>query len=79
MFKRNHRRCKELVTVEENVLEGGFGAAVSSMLHEQCIATELLNIGLPCQFIEPGSNEELSRLYKLDANGIENKIKKRWY
>jgi transketolase C-terminal domain/subunit len=38
----------------------------------------LLRIGVPCRFVEPGSNEELSRIYRLDADGIVARIEERW-
>ena len=60
-----------VATVEEAVLEGGFGAAVSSLLHREGSKAELLEIGLPCAFIEAGSNDELSAKYRLDAAGID--------
>ena len=63
-----------LITVEEGVLEGGFGSAVSSFLHKHRIATPLLQIGLPCSFIEAGSNSELCEKYLLNASGIARQI-----
>ena len=67
-----------LVTVEEAVLEGGFGSAVSSLLHRQGSKAELLQIGLPCVFVEAGSADELSAKYGLDAAGIAEQILGRW-
>jgi 1-deoxy-D-xylulose-5-phosphate synthase len=68
----------KVVTVEESVLEGGFGSAVSSMLHQHSMNNELLQIGLPCSFIEGGSNEELSSIYGVDSKGIARQIFERW-
>ncbi|MBT3751761.1 MAG: 1-deoxy-D-xylulose-5-phosphate synthase [Bacteroidetes bacterium] len=68
----------KVVTVEESVLEGGFGSAVSSMLHQHSMSNELLQIGLPCSFIEGGSNEELSSIYGVNSEGIVKQILKRW-
>jgi 1-deoxy-D-xylulose-5-phosphate synthase len=69
---------KKVVTVEESVLEGGFGSAVSSMLHQHRMKNELFQIGLPCSFIEAGSNEELSSIYGVDSKGIERQILEYW-
>jgi len=63
-----------IVTVEESVLDGGFGSAISSLLHSNDIKAELLQVGLPCSFIEAGSNEELSVKYEIDPAGIVAKI-----
>ena len=67
-----------LVTVEEAVLDGGLGSAMSALLADHGEKKELLRVGLPCQFIEPGSNEELCRKYKLDAIGLISRIGERW-
>jgi 1-deoxy-D-xylulose-5-phosphate synthase len=63
-----------IVTVEESVLDGGFGSAISSLLHSNDVKAGLLQIGLPCSFIEAGSNEELSVKYEIDPAGIAAKI-----
>ena len=39
---------------------------------------ELLQIGLPCTFIEAGSNDELSHKYNIDSDGISNQILNFW-
>jgi 1-deoxy-D-xylulose-5-phosphate synthase len=64
----------QVVTVEESVLEGGFGAAVSAFMHRNKVDAELLQVGLPCAFIEAGSNEELCAKYGLDGSGIARQI-----
>lgn len=67
-----------LVTVEEAVLDGGMGSALAALLADRGEKKELLRIGLPCAFIEPGSNEELCRKYKLDAVGLCARVRERW-
>lgn len=67
-----------VITVEEGVLEGGFGSAISSFMHDNNLVADLLQIGLPCIFVEPGSNEELSMKYGLDSASIVKKIRSRW-
>jgi len=67
---------KLVVTVEENVLDGGFGSSVSSLLHDQVLADiKLLRIGLPDQFIEHGTQKQLRNKYKLSADEIAKRIK----
>ncbi|MDD5411635.1 MAG: 1-deoxy-D-xylulose-5-phosphate synthase [Methylobacter sp.] len=58
------------ITVEENVISGGAGSAVSTFLHAQQILMPVLNIGLPDSFVEQGSREELLTMCGLDKNGI---------
>ncbi len=63
-----------VVTVEENVLQGGFGSAVLELLADEGVTPRLLRIGLPDRFVEQGSQEELRALYGLDAAGIARSI-----
>jgi 1-deoxy-D-xylulose-5-phosphate synthase len=72
------RGAKRAVTLEEGVLEGGVGSALAALAADRGIATEWLRIGLPCAFVEPGSNAELARAYRLDAPGILERIRARW-
>jgi len=63
-----------IVSVEENVLAGGAGDAVNSFLQTQQILMPVLNLGLPDQFIEQGTREELLELCGLDKKGILKSI-----
>jgi len=70
--------CRRLAVIEEGVLDGGVGAAVAAFVSDRELDCRVLRIGLPCAFIEPGSNEELCRAYRLDADGIVDRIRERW-
>jgi 1-deoxy-D-xylulose-5-phosphate synthase len=59
-----------LVTVEENVLAGGAGSAVNEFLQAQQILMPVLNLGLPDEFVEQGTREQLLSHCGLDAQGI---------
>ena len=66
-----------LVTVEENVLMGGFGSAVLEALGEEMLqAVRVLRIGLPDRFVEHGPQEMLRRKYGLDAEGIARRVRR---
>jgi 1-deoxy-D-xylulose-5-phosphate synthase len=69
------RRCGVVVTVEENVLAGGFGSAVLELLAAEGVAARVLRLGLPDAFIEQGSQEELQARCGLDAAGIAGGIR----
>lgn len=66
-----------IVTVEENVIAGGAGSAVSEYLASQGKAMQLLHLGLPDAFIKHGGQEEIRHELKLDAAGLEEQIKAR--
>jgi 1-deoxy-D-xylulose-5-phosphate synthase len=76
LIAEESRRCGLVVTVEENVRQGGFGSAVLELLAEEGLSPRVLSIGLPDAFIEQGSQEELRARYGLDAEGIAGQIRK---
>lgn len=63
-----------LVTVEENVLAGGFGAAVLELLAGEQLFLPVLSIGLPDSFVEQGSQTELRSRLGIDGAGIAARI-----
>jgi 1-deoxy-D-xylulose-5-phosphate synthase len=65
-----------LVTVEENVVQGGAGSAVAECLAQHGITVALLHLGLPDTFIEQGEPAKLLADCGLDATGITNSIRK---
>ncbi len=65
------QRIKNIVTVEENALNGGFGSRVVSLLQEKGINNvRVKSIGIPDEFVEHGSQEILRAKYCLDTEGI---------
>ena len=65
------RECPLVVTVEEGVLMGGFGSAVLEAAAEAGLdASHVRRLGIPDQFIEHGSRNELLADLGLDAAGI---------
>ncbi len=68
-------RTKNVVTVEENVLAGGFGSNVVSLLQESGkIDIRIKTIGIPDEFVEHGTQSILRAKYGLDAAGIARQI-----
>jgi len=63
-------------TLEENVLEGGFGSAILELLSEKNVKKEVIRIGLPSVFVEQGKREELLELYGLKAHQIAKRVRK---
>ncbi|WP_371370793.1 1-deoxy-D-xylulose-5-phosphate synthase [Sporomusa aerivorans] len=60
-----------IVTVEDNVLTGGFGSAVLEYINSQHLNwVKVLRLGLPDKFIEHGQRGYLLEQYGLDAEGI---------
>ncbi len=69
--------CRRIVTVEENVLAGGFGSAVLECLADAGLgSTPLLRLGLPDRFIPHGPREVLLAKLGLDPVGIAAQAEK---
>ena len=63
-----------LVTLEDNVVAGGAGSAVSELLSAHGVQIPLLQLGLPDAFLEHASREQLLAEAGLDADGIRRAI-----
>ncbi|XBC38075.1 MAG: 1-deoxy-D-xylulose-5-phosphate synthase [Buchnera aphidicola (Floraphis choui)] len=62
------------VTIEEGVISGGAGSSINELFMKRKITIPILNIGIPDIFIPQGGQDEIRSEYKLDANGILEKI-----
>ncbi len=64
-------RTKRIVTMEEGVLEGGFGSAVLEFIERASIkGVKTRRIGLPTRFIEHGRRSQLFSKYNLTPAAI---------
>ena len=70
------READCFVTVEEGIVNGGFGSAVLELFSTKGIKTLQLLLGLPDIFIEHGQRQEILAKYNLTAAGIAEQIKK---
>ncbi len=70
------RKIPRIITVEENVLQGGFGSAILECLNDNNITSfSLKRIGIVDTFVEHGSQNLLRAKYGIDAQGIVNTAK----
>lgn len=68
------RRHPTIVTLEDNVVTGGFGSAVAEVLGPLGIPVTAL--GVPDTFIQQGSQAELFSQLGLDAAGVAGRIQR---
>jgi 1-deoxy-D-xylulose-5-phosphate synthase len=69
------RKTNRVVTIEENVLQGGFGSGVLELFQEAgFFPSSMLRLGLPDEFIPQGGQGVLRSLYGIDADGIERGV-----
>ena len=67
---------KVIVTLEENVLSGGFGEKVCDYMKEKKYANMLVKVGIPDEYVEHGNVEQLRKDIHMDVDSIIDKIKK---
>ena len=66
-----------IVTLEENAIAGGAGAACAEALTEMGFHIPIVHLGLPDRFIEHGDPARMLADCGLDAAGIESQIRSR--
>ena len=65
------KRTGKVLTVEENVLQGGFGSAVLELFQERGIfSIQVKRLGIPDTFVEHGPQTLLREKYGIDEKGI---------
>ena len=68
-------RIPRLVTLEDNVVIGGFGSAVSEFLASDGISgVRLLSLGIPDRFVDHGTPQELHADLGLDVPGVARSV-----
>ncbi|RKD32368.1 1-deoxy-D-xylulose-5-phosphate synthase [Lacrimispora algidixylanolytica] len=64
----------DIITLEDNILHGGFGAMVLEYINSLDKNTKILTLGFNDSFIEQGNVDILYKLYELDVDGIIHNI-----
>ena len=64
-----------VVTLEEGVLNGGYGSMVTQYLLHKGYEGKIRSIGINDQFVEHGSIKELRKMLKLDGESIAASMK----
>jgi len=72
---REAAKChKLLVTMEENVLAGGFGQRIEHMVLEERLDVDVMTVSLPDEYIEQGDFKSLKHEINLDEDTISAEI-----
>jgi 1-deoxy-D-xylulose-5-phosphate synthase len=65
------KRAGKVLTVEENVLQGGFGSAILELFQERGLhSIQVKRLGIPDLFVEHGPQTLLREKYGIDEKGI---------
>ncbi len=76
LLKDVFARHKKVLTLEDNVITGGFGSAILEFMNQYRINdVELLVHGLPDKFVDHGTPDELYSDLKMDVKGVSEIIK----
>lgn len=71
LLKSHCHEHRRIITLEDNVIQGGFGSAVMEAMNEWTHDTELLRFGWPDEFISHGSSvSSLRKKHRLDFDSI---------
>jgi 1-deoxy-D-xylulose-5-phosphate synthase len=68
-------KYKRIVTVEDNVLQGGFGSALLEFCADNGYYPRVKRLGIPDRFIEHGSQQDLYKLCGYDAEAIAGAVR----
>jgi 1-deoxy-D-xylulose-5-phosphate synthase len=71
-------RIGRVLTVEEHVIAGGFGSAVSELFVERGAKVELEILGVPDEWVDHGAQTLWRTHFGLDADGIAAAVRRRW-
>jgi len=69
---------EKVITTEEHVLNGGFGASIAELICDNNLNCDLYRSGIDDGFVKPGDKDELSFDTAIDADSIYKKVKERW-
>lgn len=71
------KEIPRIITVEENIRQGGFGSAVLECLNDEGISGfKIERLGIPDLFVEHGPQDLLRAKYKIDSNAIVDSVLK---
>jgi len=65
-----------IVTVEDGVRNGGMGSAVSDWMQDHDYTPRIKRLGLPDEFVEHGTVQQLREITGLDVESIKEEVKK---
>ena len=69
--------ARRILTLEENVLRGGFGQTIGAYLMAQGYRGGFKALGIPDRFVTHGARASLLKEIKLDAEGVADSIANR--
>lgn len=66
------QKYENIITVEDGVIKGGFGSAIVEFAAQNNYHIPIKIVGIPDDFIEHGTVNELQQICKIDVKSLEN-------
>lgn len=60
----------KIITIEDGVIKGGFGSSILEFASQNNYLNPIQNLGIPDEFIEQGTVEELQQYCKIDVDSL---------
>lgn len=70
------KKFDKIITIEDGCLQGGFGSAILEFMADNNLTTKVVRLGIPDQFINHGTQEELRRECGYDKTAIISAVEK---
>lgn len=70
LLHRIFKSFESLITIEDGVVKGGFGSAILEFSAQNNYTSTIRILGIPDEFIEQGSVEQLQQYCKIDVNNL---------
>lgn len=74
MLKSISKDYTHWITLEDNVLTGGFGSAINQYAIANDLGIHIMNLGIPDSFVTHGRVDQLLKLISLDSDSVAKKI-----
>jgi len=70
------KKFDKIITIEDGCLQGGFGSAILEFMADNNLTKKVVRLGIPDQFINHGTQEELRRECGYDKTAIISAVEK---
>ena len=70
------KKFNKIITIEDGCLQGGFGSAILEFMSDNNLSSQVVRLGIPDEFINHGTQEELRRECGYDKTAIVSAVEK---
>ncbi|MBP6759438.1 MAG: 1-deoxy-D-xylulose-5-phosphate synthase [Flavobacterium sp.] len=63
---------EDIITIEDGAIKGGFGTTIAEFASKNNYTSKVKTLGIPDEFIEQGTIEELQQYCKIDVKSLAN-------